>query len=135
MKKHFITIILLLMFSTMAFASVYVVYDKATNDVYFLTDDEKKIILNDNDYGILKLEGELSSYPLEYPIHYYQLKDNKLVVNTKKISDEENAKTSAEGKMQEWEAIKLRAYKNVYQELINEGVKFKYITLQDFGEE
>lgn len=132
MKQFMITVMIILLFGTMASASIYVAYDKVTKNVYFVGDEEKNIILNDSNLEIKELDGDLETYPLEYPINYYKLTNNKLVVNTKMISDEVNQGLVVNGKMGDMDLIRNRAYKNAYEELIAEGATFDYIKPSDF---
>lgn len=132
MKQFMITVMIILLFGTMASASIYVAYDKFTKNVYFVGDEEKNIILNDSNLEIKELDGDLETYPLEYPINYYKLTNNKLVVNTKMISDEVNQGLVVNGKMGDMDLIRNRAYKNAYEELIAEGATFDYIKPSDF---
>ena len=96
MKSIFIIIIFLLT-STICSAETYVYTNKTTDEVIFITDKPNVVIdeKEKNDIVETILPKDLEFYALTEAYSDYKLSSKKFVLNTKKISDRENAKLEA----------------------------------------
>ena len=86
----FTVFILVLLAAVMVHADVYVLLDSSSKEVKSVSDEDDAVL----EVGWEKqvLPGKKADYPFIYKSKYYKMNGKKFVVNTKKISDEENLK-------------------------------------------
>ena len=82
--------ILCLAILTFANAEVYLLVNKDTQEVKDLSPENDAVV--EPGYEKIILPGGIADYELQNQASYYKYKDKKLVLNVKKISDEEIAK-------------------------------------------
>ena len=125
-------ILILVLFGAVMFASadVYVLLDSDTKEVKSVSDEDDAVL----EVGWEKkvLPGKRSDYPLFYKSKYYKMTGKKFVVNTKKISDEENVKNKKKDNQNDLAVIKARIYKDTCEKMVSEGYEFKEIKCSDF---
>lgn len=93
MKKILFMILFLSIFS-FAKAEVYLLVNKSTNEIKDMSPINDAVV--ENGYEKIILKGKISDYELQNHASYYKYKDNKFILNVKKISDEEIVKQEAE---------------------------------------
>ena len=123
-------IILILSITTISFGDVYILTDSVTKEVKSVSDQDDAVMEKDWEKTILP--GNKKDYPLIYQAKYYKMNGKKFVVNTSKISDEENAKEKKTKKKDEMDLIINKAYKTACEALELENVNFKEINCSDF---
>ena len=133
MKKvvGFIILILVLFCAVMmASADVYVLLDSSTKEVKSVSDEDDAVL--EVGWEKVVLPGKRSEYPLFYKEKYYKMTGKKFIVNTKKISDEENLKDKKKDKVDDLDAIKARIYKDACEKMELENYNFKEIKCDIF---
>ena len=113
-----------------AFADIYVTYNTKTDEVIDMS--KHKDVVLDEDGVRAKLPGKLTDYDLQYHPSYYKYKDNKFIVNIKKISDDAIAKDKCKARQLEMKKIEKQVYLNAKKELEANGEVFKEIKDKDF---
>src|SRR3990167_10324408 len=101
--KIFITFLMLLI-STPGWCDFFVYYDKDTQEIKFIVEEERNIKLSVNEEASLqkrKLPGNIKDHELTEAYTDYKLLGNNFVVNTKKISDRENVKIADQERLQQ----------------------------------
>lgn len=89
--------ILLLMVSTVN-ADTKIYYDKNTKEVHFIAEDKDEVVLSAEDKVRMEV-AIVKHYPeLDRSLNYYKFNGKDVVLNSKKISDENTAKEKAEDK-------------------------------------
>ena len=128
MKNFTIAIIFLLVFTPSVFADFTVFYDKDTLEVVF-ADNPDYIVLSEEDEVQLEqvvLPGELEDYNFTESLYDYQIKNGKFVINTKKISDQENKEKEITDKKDkkdaDFESAKIKLMSEVWEPLTNDEV-------------
>ena len=129
MKKIFL-VCLLLAFTTVASAEVYVLYDKSSKEIKSISNEDDAVL--ESGWEKIVLQGELEDYPLVYNPKYYKMNGNKFVANTKKISDEENEKQKKTKIKEELDLIINQSYKTACEALEASGTVFDEIKCTDF---
>ena len=120
MKLRLVLFQVLLLTCNMAFAEVYLTYDKNTKDIIDFAPD-KAVVMQDG-WERIVLSGDLPDYALAYHCTNYKYQNDRFVVNVKKLSDEALAQEKAERKAKRKKKIEDRMYKDIEQKLIAEGV-------------
>lgn len=105
LKGNHMKIILSLIFSFLITSTVnadYVVlYDRTSKEIINIADKETDFQIASSDKSKLdvqEMSGEFKDVELESAVQDYKLVNKKFVLNTKKISDAENAKADGEAK-------------------------------------
>lgn len=106
------------------FADVYILVDKASKEVVDMSPQNDAVVQPEQEKIILP--GKLTGYELQYHPNYYFYKNNKFVLNIKKISDEENAKEEGKEGLAEEQIIRERIRKIAIDKLKEEGIVLKY---------
>lgn len=91
--KWIILLVVFLLIAGPAMADFTVYYVTNTEEILFMG-DAKNIILSLEDQSILSsvvMRGEIEDYALTEDLYDYKIINGKFVINTKKISDRENA--------------------------------------------
>ena len=91
--KKIILAVCLVFITSLAYADFYVYYDKDTDEVLFISDQEKKVKISEEDSAKIvseKLPGSIKDYELTESYTDYKFKGKKFIINTTKISDRVN---------------------------------------------
>jgi len=115
----------MLFFCSYASADVYVVYDKDTDEVVSISNEDDCVVQDNMKMKIIK-DQHLSDVVITMSPIYYKLQGNKLVPNLPKISAKESADVEEYEKALEKEKIDKRMIKIAQDSLIAEGEKFNY---------
>ena len=94
MKKIIVCLSVLMFVCVSAHSEILVVSDKTTKQVEHVVNDENELVLSSSDMDRLEttvMPGNLSDYDLTEQLTDYKMVNKKFVINTKKISDRENA--------------------------------------------
>ena len=99
----------LFMFSSLsnARADFFVLYDKISKEIVNIADKESDFQIAESDktkFDIQEMSGDFKDVELESAVQDYKMNNGKFVLNTKKISDRENAKADNEQKESERKA-------------------------------
>jgi len=118
MKK----LLILLCFLTIpCYATVYVTYDKKTNEVIDIAPD--KAIVMEKGWERVELPGDVQDYnaQIQFAPTYYFFRNGKFVVNMKKVSDSEIAKQKAEADLAQEKKIQEKIRQMAIAELEKEA--------------
>ena len=91
--KKIILIFLALFICEYAYADFVVFYYTETEEVLFISDNEKEVRLSEYEKTKIskaKIKGDIRDYELTESFTDYKLKGGKLIINTKKISARED---------------------------------------------
>ena len=124
MKKILFVLGLTFFLTNLAYGDIFVIYKNDTKEVY--TASEKDDCLVSSGHTKVILKGGFSDYEFQYPLTNYKWQNNKLVVNTAKISQEEQKKQEQVEKDNEEKLIQDRIKKIAIEQLKTEGVVLKY---------
>ena len=124
MKKLLLICLFLVATCSLAFADVYILYNTETKEVQSVSNQDDAVL--ENGYTKIILDGDISEYPLVYGAQNYKFVNNRFISNTKKISDEENAKIISKEKSIENKMIQDKLSEMAVVELKKEGKTFKY---------
>jgi len=123
-----------LLIPSLASAETKIFYDKTTKEVLFIA-EEKNVTLSDaeaTNVENMSVPANLDVGQLDQPLNYYMISKGNVVLNTKKISDIEARLDAIAQKEAELSMIQKRAYKNAYEQLKAEDVKFMFVKDTDF---
>ena len=99
--KKILLVLCFVFITSCAYADFFVYYDKSTDEIQFIVEQERKLHLSDEDKDRLKkkkMSGRIRDYDLIEAYTDYKLIGNHFVVNTQKISDRINAAIAEEAK-------------------------------------
>lgn len=120
-KRTSIIFLVVFLQASLAFSEILVFTDKNTKSVEHIVTSEADVILSDADKTRLEktvMPGELEDYDLTEQITDYKIVSKKFVINTKKISDLENAAADADADRQQKE----QDFQSAKAKLINLGL-------------
>lgn len=123
-------LVAMVLFASPCFADVYITYDSTSEEIKSISAEDDAVV--ESGWSQTILPGELSDYPLIYQAKYYKFKNNKLIVNVKKMSDEENAKDEKIKKKDDMKDIQNRVYKDACDLMVLDGYNFKKLQCSDF---
>ena len=118
--KNILLVLTILLTPTICFSDVYVYTQKDTDEVLFITEKPNVVINEAEKDNIVEtvLPKDIAFYDLTEAYSDYKLTNKKFVLNTKKISDRENAILAAK----EAEAKKASDFESAKQKLIDLGL-------------
>lgn len=128
-------IILLIVFGVLlslvnARADIYIVYDQASKDVVSIS--KRDDVVMEPAWKLKVLPGRFEDLQLvEHPT-YYKLQGNRLVLNTRKVSDEEIERNNQRDRSADILSIKNRLYRDACIKMETEGYNFTRIECNDF---
>lgn len=129
MRKNLIALFFLLI-TTNCLATV-VFFNKNTKEAMFITENENAIFLSKEDQNATNKLIIRDKVLLDNPISDYIVVNNQLILNTKKITEKENTKSSDDKIVEEKKAITLKAWKMACDKLVEEGKKFTKINCNE----
>ena len=94
----------MLLISTPGWCDFLVFYDKDTQEVKFIVEEERSLKLSSDEEASLqkrKLPGNIKDHELTEAYTDYKLLGNNFVINTKKISDRENIKITDQERLKQ----------------------------------
>lgn len=119
--------LIVLFIATPCFADVTAIYKNDTGEVYYFGENPEKFNPNiKSEFSSIELKGNLKDYPLEYPINYYKVSGNRLVVNTSKISEETNREQESQERMNEFKLIENKLIDIAIDALKQDGIILKH---------
>jgi len=124
-----IFICMLFIFSSIASAEVYLLVDKETQEIKSLSNEDDAQVESGQEKIILDMDImdiELAEHP-----RYYKYKNDRFVMNIKKLSDETIVANEREEEKAELDMIMERVIKNAKTELEAEGKVFKHKHTKD----
>ena len=124
--KQLILVLFLLVSIGHADAKSWLIVNKETKEILSLSPEDDAQLPNDSFEKII-LEDDFENIELSAHPTYYKYKNNKFVLNVKKISDEELENEEAAERQVEEAMIQERIRKIAIDELKAEGKVFKYI--------
>lgn len=130
MRSIFIALFLLAS-TEFCFGEYVILYDKISNEIINIADKESDFQISESDKAKLdvqKMNGSFSDVELEAPVQDYKLVNGKFVLNTKKISDRENAKEVQDEIAQEWAMIQQENINAAIDSLAVKGITLKHFT-------
>lgn len=104
MTKIVLFIFLSLIFVYPAFGEFYVLYNKSSKEIINIADKESDFQIAESDKAKLEIQamsGSFGDVELESAVQDYKMSNGKFVLNTKKVSGRENAKSDNEQKESE----------------------------------
>lgn len=117
MKLKMLLVMCLL--SNYAFADVYVIYDKATEEIYSLSDNDDAVCPEDKEKTMLN--GSLASLDLTYPYQWYKLSGGQLKLNAKRLEEESVKEEKAREAYEREQKIQTKMREIAEQALIESG--------------
>ena len=114
------TLAILLLLTSTAFGEVYVYTEKQTGEVLFITEEKNVVIDEGQRDGIIEtvLPNDIAFYNLEQKYTDYILSGRKFILNTEKITREEDAINT----QKEVEQTRLTALQSAKTKLIALGL-------------
>ena len=111
-------------------ANFFVLYEKASKEIVSVSNDAKTFIIGDADKDKLEVKGmsgELSDYEIKGRIQDYKISGDRIVVNTKKISDRVASEELAQEIAAEQKLIDNKLKDLAIDELKKDGIELKII--------
>lgn len=126
MKKILcLTTTLLLLVTNLVFAELYIVVDEKSKEIVTASEQNDTILQKGQE--LITLKGGFANYEFsDNPTNYFY-KDNKFILNVKKINEQEKLKKELKEKDEEEKLIQERIRKISIDQLKIEGVIFKHL--------
>ena len=118
MKKLSLLIAMLIL-SSSAFADVYVLYDKQTNEIYSLSSADDAVQPKGIEKEVIK--GELKDLEFTYPMECYTFKKGKIKLDMSVVEEISIAEEKARKKSERKAKIRAKAEKMAEEALIASG--------------
>jgi len=122
--KKLIIILAILFMASVASADTWLIVDKTTKEVKSLSPEDDAQL--EKGWEKIILPFEFKDVELQYHPTYYLYKNNKFIVNIKKLSDEALAQQEIEEQAKERELINKETDQLAIKSLKGKGVELKY---------
>lgn len=129
--RYLFFIFFIALFGNICFSETYIVYDKATEEIISISPEQDCTIMEGWEEKTSRENYWDIVSQLEHPWEYYKYKDNRFVVNLKKLSDEAILAENQKERSKEEKMIQKRMRKIAREQLEAEGYEFEYLETEE----